>query len=161
MSRSELTTYVNDHLAGSVAALELLDYLIAHPLQPDDVGFFSRLRDEITSDQDVVRTLLRQLGSGESTVRKAAGWLAEKVAGLKFRWDDPGNHSLRRFEALEALALGILGKLSLWRVLAELAPGEPALQTLDLARLAQLAEQQHAGLEARRVAAAVVAFGPA
>lgn len=158
MHAGALTTYINDHLAGSVAAIELLDDLIAHPVEPEEPGFFIGLRDELTSEQDVLRELLRELGSGESAVRKAAGWLAQKVADLKLRWDDPGTGALRRFEALEGLALGVLGKLSLWRALKAVAPVEPALQRLDLADLARRAESQYASVEARRVAAAVTAF---
>jgi hypothetical protein len=158
MGAGALATYINDHLAGSVAALEMLDDLIAHPVAPDEPAFFIGLRDEITEEQDVLRAVLRELGASESTVRKAAGWLAEKVTGLKLRWDDSGNGALRRFEALEALALGIFGKLSLWRALAAVVPIEPALQGLDLPQLARQAESQHAGVEARRVAAALTAL---
>ncbi len=106
MSGTQLTTYLNDHLAGSVAALELLGDLVAHPAAPDDPQFFGALRREIAADQEVIRALLQELGSGESALRKAAGWLAEKVTSLKLRWDDPDNDGFRRFEALEALALG-------------------------------------------------------
>ncbi|MGH7517516.1 MAG: hypothetical protein ACREOC_08610 [Gemmatimonadales bacterium] len=158
MSATELATYLNDHLAGSVAALELLDHLIAHPEEPDDSAFFTRLRAEIMEDQEVLSGLLRELGSGESSVRKAAGWLAEKAAGLKLRWDDRGNAGFHRFEALEGLALGIQGKLSLWRALSSVAT-MPAVRTLDLRTLARKAEAQHAAVEARRVAAAARAFG--
>lgn len=158
MSATELATYLNDHLAGSVGALELLDDLIAHPAEPDDPAFFTGLRDEIAAEQDVLRALLRELGAGESSARKAAGWLAEKLAGLKLRWDDPDDVGFGRFEALEGLALGILGKLSLWRALAAVAATIPAVQRLDLRKLAREAETQHAAVEARRVAAARVAF---
>jgi hypothetical protein len=158
MRAGELATYINDHLAGSVAALELLDDLIAHPAAPDEPAFFIELRDQIVADQDVLRALLRELDSSESAVRKAAGWLVEKVTNLKLRWDDPGHGALRRFEALEGLALGILGKLSLWRALAAVASLEPALRRLDLAQLARQAESQHAAVEARRLAAAMAAF---
>src|SRR5688572_18828181 len=91
MHAEALATYINDHLAGSVAALELLDDLIARPVEPDEPEFFIRLRDGITEDQESLRGLLRDLGKGESAIRKAAGWLTEKVATLKLRWDDPGN----------------------------------------------------------------------
>jgi hypothetical protein len=158
MHAEQLGTYINDHLAGSVAALELLDDLIAHPVGPDEPEFFIRLRDELTEEQDTLRGLLRELGEGESTLRKAAGWLAEKVATLKLQWDDSGDGALRRFEALEALALGIFGKLSFWRALAAVASAEPAVLVLDLPRLARQAEAQHSAVEARRVAAAVMAF---
>ena len=46
MKAAELATYLNDHLAGSVAALDLLDHLASDAL-PDDADFFRKLRDEI------------------------------------------------------------------------------------------------------------------
>jgi hypothetical protein len=158
MHARELSTYINDHLAGSVAALELLDDLIARPAAPDEPAFFLQLRDEFEQEQDELRAVLRALGEDESSVRKAAGWLAEKATRLKLKWDDPGSGALRRFEALEGLAIGIFGKLSLWRVLAAVATTESALQFLDCSRLARQAESQHEEVEARRVAAAVDAF---
>jgi hypothetical protein len=49
--------------------------------------------------------------------------------------DDSGTGGLRVLEALETLALGIQGKLALWRSLATLGEAVPQLETLDLTRL--------------------------
>jgi hypothetical protein len=157
MKAAELATYLNDHLAGSVPALDLLDHLASDAL-PDDAAFFRKLRDEIAGEQTQLRGILREMGSGESGVRKAAGWLAEKVTRVKLRWDDPADDGLRRFEALEALALGITGKLSLWRALAAVASQTSILQQLDLERLQRQSENQYAEVERRRLAAAREAF---
>jgi hypothetical protein len=78
MSRRSLTTYLDDHLAGSVAALELLDHLLALHSGAEREPF-TELRTEIQEDQQVVRELLEQLGEKESSVRKAAAWLSEKL----------------------------------------------------------------------------------
>jgi hypothetical protein len=158
MKPAELATYLNDHLAGSVVALDLLDHLAGDDAQGDDRAFFSTLRDEIASDQTQLKGLLHELGSEESGVRKAAGWLAEKVTRLKLRWDDPGDDGLRRFESLEALGLGITGKLALWRALAAIAPEVPVLQRMDLALLQRRSEVQYAAVERLRLAAARAAF---
>jgi hypothetical protein len=45
-------------------------------------------------------------------------------------------------EGLETLALGIQGKLALWRSLAALGDAVPPLKTLDLARLQSRALEQ-------------------
>jgi hypothetical protein len=158
MSTTGLTTYVNDHLAASVAALEMLDRLIEHPVEPDDARFFTALRDELRREQDELRRTLERLDASESTVRQAAGWLAEKAGALKLRWDDPSAIGLRRFQSLETLAVGIFAKLSMWRAMAAVADGIPALQPLDLSGLARQAERQHAEVERRRVAAAAMVF---
>lgn len=158
MRAAELATYLNDHLAGSVGALDLLDHLARESDEEEEVSFFRALHEEIAAEQAQLRALLRELGGEESGVRKAAGWVAEKVTRLKLRWDDPGDDGLRRFEALEALALGITGKLSLWRALAAVGDGIPALKGLDLALLQRRSEDQYAAVERRRLAAAREAF---
>lgn len=160
MKGAELGTYLNDHLAGSVGALDLIDYLARGSDTTDEVSFFRRLHTEITAEQTQLRELLHDVGGDESGVRKAAGWVAEKVNRLKLRWDDPGDDGLRRFEALEALALGITGKLSLWKTLAAVADEMPALRHLDFAELQRRSEDQYAAVESRRLAAAREAFTP-
>jgi len=136
-----LGTYLNDHVAGSVLALELLDHLIDLP-EALDRKLLTQLRAEIQEDQDVLRQLLRSVGAKESTARKAAAWLTEKLGRAKLRIDESGSGELRMLEGLETLALGIQGKLALWRSLAALADAVPPLNTLDLARLQSRALEQ-------------------
>ena len=80
-----LTIYLNDHLAGSVAALELVDRLIetykGKPLEQ----FFKDLRSEIDADQGELQDLIEKLGEKESPVRKAGLWVAEKFSCAKIR----------------------------------------------------------------------------
>ena len=136
-----LGTYLNDHVAGSVLALELLDHLIDLPEAPDR-KLLTQLRIEIQEDQDVLRQLLRSVGAKESTARKAAAWLTEKLGRAKLRIDESGSGELRMLEGLETLALGIQGKLALWRSLATLKDAVPPLKTMDLARLESRALEQ-------------------
>jgi hypothetical protein len=136
-----LGTYLNDHVAGSVLALELLDHLIDLPEAPDR-GLLTQLRTEIQEDQEVLRQLLRSVGTEESTARKAAAWLTEKLGRVKLRLDESGSGELRMLEGLETLALGIQGKLALWRSLATLGDAVPPLRTLDLVRLQARALEQ-------------------
>jgi hypothetical protein len=136
-----LGTYLNDHVAGSVLALELLDHLIDLPEAPDR-KLLTQLRIEIQEDQDVLRQLIRSVGAKESTARKAAAWLTEKLGRAKLRIDESGSGELRMLEGLETLALGIQGKLALWRSLATLRDVVPPLKTLDLARLQSRALEQ-------------------
>jgi hypothetical protein len=118
VSREGLVTYLNDHLAGSVAGLELLDHLIR--LQPGTAGAraLAAVRTEVEEDQQTLRSLLREVGGKESRGRQAAAWLTEKLGQAKLRFDDAGGGELQMLEALETLALGIQGKSALWRALA-------------------------------------------
>lgn len=103
MPDEHLAKYLNDHLAGSVAALELLEHLEATYAKSELVNFFKQLRADITADRDELEDVMRRLDIGESSARKASAWLAEKMAELKLRLDDPKAGSLRLFESLEAL----------------------------------------------------------
>ena len=71
MVTNDLVSYLNDHLAGSVGALELLDRLVktyeGKPLE----RFFKDLRGDIQEDQKKLEELIHKLGEEESAVRKA------------------------------------------------------------------------------------------
>lgn len=160
MSTENLTSYLNNHLAGSVAALELLDHLMVSHGEPTMKGFLEDLRREVGEDQGVVQELLHRLGSRESGVRKAAAWATEKLARLRLLLAGPGSGGLGRLEGLEALALGIEGKRSLWLALAAAVETVPQIQALDLAGLERRAGEQHRRVETLRLEAAREAFAP-
>ncbi len=148
----ELTSYLNDHLAGSVGALELLDRLIeAHKDQP--MGkFLEGLRNEIHADQEELKGLLVKLGIEESAVRKAGAWIVEKLSRPKIDLDgDPGKVNAGLFLALEALVLGITGKRSLWRALHAASRSVPELARLDYSGLEKRAIEQCERVEAKRL----------
>jgi rubrerythrin len=158
MSSKILRTYLNDHLAGSVAALELLDHLAdLHP-DAEHKRLFTGLRAEVEEDQRVLQQLLEKVGGKESTVRKAAAWLTEKIGEAKLHLDDLGDGLLRVLEAIEALGLGIQGKLALWRALGAVADRVPQLQGVDFAGLEQRAIQQYQRVETQRLQTARVAL---
>jgi hypothetical protein len=158
MSRKALRTYLNDHLAGSVAALELLDHLAdLHP-DPDRKQFFIGLHAEVEEDQKVLERLLDQVGGEQSTVRKAAAWLTEKFGQAKLRLDDLEDGQLRVLEALETVGLGIQGKLTLWQALATVADRVPQLRGVDFTRLEQRAIQQHQRVDVQRLQSARAAL---
>jgi hypothetical protein len=153
VTNKALTTYLNDHLAGSVAALELLDHLI-QAREGVDPQLLTALQGEIREDQQVVERLLQDLGGKASTARKAAAWLAEKLGQAKLRIDEAGGGELRTLEALETLALGIQGKLSLWRSLESVRTSIPQVAALDLPRLQAQATNQFTRVERLRLQAA-------
>ena len=156
----ELTSYLNDHLAGSVGALELLDRLIeAHRDQPLK-KFFEGLRAEIADDQAQLKSLIGKLGSEESTVRKAGAWIVEKLSRPKIDLDDEAGEKggAGLFLALEALVLGITGKRSLWRALHAASRSVPELARLDYSGLEKRAIEQCERVEAKRLEIARFVF---
>jgi hypothetical protein len=154
----DLTEYLNDHLAGSVGALELLDRLIetyeGKPLE----RFFRDLRDDIQQDQEQLQELIAKLGIGESAVRKAGAWFLEKLSRPKIDLGDGGKVEIGLFLALEALVLGITGKRSLWRALQSGARTVPELARLDYSGLEKRAIEQCERVEARRLEIARTVF---
>jgi hypothetical protein len=157
MPSTALTTYLNDHLAGSVAALELLEHLLERePGSGRDE--LVQIRAEIEADQQILQRILSEMGGKESPIRKAAAWLTEKLGQVKLGLDDEGSGELRALEALEALGLGIQGKLMLWRALEAVRGSVPSLGGIDLQQLQQSAERQFRRVEELRLRAARVAL---
>jgi hypothetical protein len=158
LSRDNLTTYLNDHLAGSVVALELLDHMIR--LQRGTAGerALDEIRREVEEDQKTLQGLLRDKGGKESRVRQAAAWLTEKLGRAKLQLDDSGTGEFQMLEALETLALGIQGKAALWRALAAAAVHWPQGGPLDYSALEQRALKQLQRVEAMRLQSARAAL---
>ena len=150
-----LHTYLNDHLSGSVAAIELLDGVIEHHSEDRITKIFRDLRDEIQDDQETLRNLIRKLGAKESAMRKAGAWLAEKFSRVKI---GDADDSVELLQALEALALGITGKQLLWRSLGAIAPNFAALQGMDFGGLEKRAQDQFERVETLRLEMAREAF---
>ena len=154
----ELSDYLNDHLAGSVAALELLDRLVetysGRPLE----RFFRELRDDIRADQSQLEELIAKLGIKESAVSKAGAWIAEKFSRPKIDLEADSKADLGLFLALEALVLGITGKRSLWRALDAASRAVPELARLDYSGLEKRAIDQCERVEARRLEIARAVF---
>jgi hypothetical protein len=154
MVEQHVATYLNDHLAGSEGALHLLEHLErAHAGTPME-QFAAGLRADIAADRRELEALMARLRVAVSRPRKAAAWLAEKLAELKLRLDDPTGSSLRLLEVFEALSIGIEGKRLLWRSLGAAAQGAPELGGTDYQCLVQRAEEQRSRVEAVRLDAA-------
>jgi hypothetical protein len=151
---TSLGVYLNDHFAGAVAAIELLGLLESAQEPGPSRQTVISLREEITKDQAELRGLMTALGIALSSTRRVSAWLTEKLTEVKLRVDDPGNTGLRRFEILEALAVGVDGKRALWAALDACAAVTPALRQLDYTRLLARAEHQRRVIEALRLDAA-------
>jgi len=147
----DLSDYLNDHLAGSVAALELLGRLVETYAGKPLERFFRELRDDIRRDQEQLEELIAKLGLKESAVRKAGAWIAEKFSRPKIDLEADSKSELGLFLALEALVLGITGKRSLWRALDAVSRVVPALARLDYSGLEKRAIDQCERVEARRL----------
>ena len=146
-----LVSYLNDHLAGSVSAVELLDHLIAAHEGDALEKFFRDLRDDISADQEVLKKIVQRFKARENVVRKAGAWIAEKVARVKIKASGTKFGDLGLVEALEVLILGITGKQLLWRALNAAIGSSPLLRGIDLTRLEERAIEQIERVETHRL----------
>jgi hypothetical protein len=159
MANEHLATYLNDHLSGSIAAIELLEHLESAYAGKELERFFAELRKDIEADRRELERLMERLEIAHSLPRKAGAWIAGKFADLKMRLDDSARGPLRLLESLEAVELGISGKLALWRALVAAVEIAPALRgALDYQRLAERATEQIERVELYRLEAARAAF---
>jgi len=152
----DLDSYLNDHLAGSVSALELIAHWVkVHKGEPLG-SFFVETEREIKADQDTLRDVMRTLGVEESKMRQAGAWAAEKVgrARLMIAGDEQG--SLGLVLTLEGLIMGVTGKKLMWRALA--AAKLPELNCYDFEEPQRRAEQQIERIEAERIRAVSQVF---
>ena len=153
MSREALKAYLNDHLAGSVGAVEMVGRAIRENDGDLFAGRLSRILEEVRQDQAVLRDLIDRLGGTQDPLKKAGAWLAEKLGRVKLGGtDEPGE--LSRLEVLEALAMGIHGKRALWLALRVVADKYEVLRGFDLDLLERRAREQHDEVEEMRLEAA-------
>jgi hypothetical protein len=147
----QLVTYLNDHLAGSVSAIELLDYLVKSHGDEPLAKSLQQLRAEIIADQDVLKKIVQRFNANESAVRKAGAWIVEKIARIKLVAAGQKKWELGLVQALEVLVLGVTGKQLLWRALNASIGGSPLLRGVDLVRLEERAIEQIEWLETQRL----------
>jgi hypothetical protein len=159
MPADALKRYLQDHLAGSVAALQLMETLADHerglPLEQKLRG----LHYEVTEEQERLKAILARLEAEESPLKRATAWLTEKLHRGRLAFAERTDPALARLEGLESLALGLQGKLALYRALEDVAPNQPRLGGYPFAALQARTLIQHAMVEQERMAAARAAFG--
>jgi hypothetical protein len=160
MKNEHLATYLNDHLAGSAGALELLDRMIDHYEEQPIEQFCRQIRGEVSGDQAELRRMMKSIDVKESNLRKAGAWVAEKFSRVKLKLDGEATADLGLVQALESLVLGIKGKEGLWRALASVQADWPQWQHLDFQVLEKSAREQGARVDEKRVNAAREVFRP-
>src|ERR671930_2157738 len=102
---------------------------------------------------------METLDVGKDRLKVLAGWGAERAGRLKLNGRLLGYSPLSRLEEIEALALGVEGKLALWRALRRTHASDPRLADIDLDELIERARSQRRRLERQRVRAADEALG--
>lgn len=130
-----LGTYLNDHLAGSVAGAEkfarLAEALASTPIGPA----VARVAGEVAQERDELRALIETLElRPQNRLKQVTAWAGELLARLKTT-----RRSLRRRRTdalleVELLRSALVGKLGVWQVLEDLGDD----LGIDTARMAEL-----------------------
>jgi hypothetical protein len=159
MDEQRLGAYLSDHLAGSSAALRLIQRYVDR--EPDTAlgRLMGDLLEEIGSDRAELQRLMAAVGASSNPVKHAGAIGAELFSSLRSKVPLVGSGSaeVARLEELELLSMGIEGKRLLWAVLHACALAE--LEGFDLPALEGRARDQRERLEAFRLKAAAEAFG--
>jgi hypothetical protein len=158
MNEKYLRIYLQDHLAGSTAGLELARRTGGANRDTDYGPPLAKIADEIASDRRQLENIIRDLGFGADKLKNIGAWALEKLGRLKLNGELTGYSPLSRVVELEGLLTGIIGKRGLWVALLEVAPSEPRLDVPLLERLRDRADEQRATVEALREKAAREAF---
>lgn len=145
-----LATYLHDHLAGSHFAVKLLDSM-HEQYRDEELGEFAlTLCADVKQDQNVLQEIIDHVGKARLDLTEVAGWLAEKASQFKLQRDDSGG-GLGTFEALEALTLGICGKIALWQALPLIREFDARLPEYDFKGLMARGDEQYARTEEQRL----------
>lgn len=153
--------YLNDHLGGATAGLELFRRSAKAHRGSETGDTLERLTAEVTQDRDALLSMMRALGVPVRRYKVYAGWAGEKVGRLKLNGHLFDRSPLSSVLELEALCLGVEGKGAGWRTLRTLADRDRRLDAARLDGLIDQAMEQVAVLERLRVQAAGEVFGGA
>jgi hypothetical protein len=159
MAHKAMDVYLNDHLGGATLGANLADQIADHAEETPLADVMTRLHAEIEADRETLLDLMERMDMTRNPFKQATGWLAEAASRLKFSGASSGDSDHGIFMALESMALGVQGKLSLWHALHEVRTDHPPLAATDLDALIARAKEQYATLERERLSAARRALG--
>jgi hypothetical protein len=152
--RKFLGIYLNDHLAGSRAGLDLARGLASADGDAEVGSVLRELAAEIGRDRVALQRIMSSLAIRPQAYKVGAAWLAEKARRLKLNGTLGARSPLTSLIELEMLQLGVEGKAAGWRTLRSISDHEPRLNPGQLNELIARARHQASQLEDLRMRAA-------
>jgi hypothetical protein len=147
-----LGVYLNDHLAGATAGLQLARRAAASAEPGSEAATVrKRLASEIAADRSTLIKIMTTLGIKVRGYKMFAAWAGEKAGHLKFNGHLLTRSPLSDLEETEMLRLGVEGKAAGWRTLRAVAERDSRLDTGQLDELLARADGQSDELENLRV----------
>ena len=157
-----LTGYLNDHLAGAAAGIQLAERCRDRDPESELGHVLHALLIEIQHDREVLERVIRVLGGSPNMIKRATALGAERVSSLRMSLPmiGPGSRESARLEEIEVLSLGIEGKRLMWAALAQLSSTDERLSEFPFPDLKRRARSQRDRLERFRLRLATEALGP-
>jgi hypothetical protein len=154
-----LAIYLRDHhaagRAGTALARRTADHLDLPPARREAM---QAVAAELAEDLRTLEAIMDRLGTSPSPVKDALAEAGERLGRLKSNGAVLARSPLSNVIELEALVVGITGKLAMWTALQELCEHEPGLGADELARLTDRALRQREIVDDCRLEAARLAF---
>jgi hypothetical protein len=137
-----LGIYLNDHLAGATATVELMQRA-SGPHRGSPLGdALETLTAEAVADRAALLDIMRAVGAPARRYKMYTAWAAEKAGRLKLNGRLLTRSPLSTLVELEGIWLGIQGKAAGWRTLRTLAGHDSRLDASRLDELLARAERQ-------------------
>lgn len=153
-----LAIYLNDHLAGSTAGVEMARRARNSNRDDETLGApLTGLCAELEADRETLVALIEHLDIRRDPIKPIGAWAIEKLGRLKPNGQLTGYSPLSRLVELEMLLIGITGKMGMWRALAGTLGAK--VGEFDFERLIERAEGQRevvAGLHLEAASRALV-----
>ncbi len=153
-----LDVYLNDHLAASAAAVELVERIADNNPGTALAAHLDGLKADIEADRATLSAVMERCGVTPSKPKQVAGKVMETLSRFRLNERVTGSADVSRLMELETLSLGIEGKASLWRSLQQVEAGHPELGSFDLGALLSRAVSQRSALEPFKQEAAATAL---
>jgi hypothetical protein len=138
-----LRIYLEDHYAGATAGAARARRLADAEKDSADADALAGFADDAAADREQLATAMAALGIPTSRIKNELAAIGEKLGALKPNGYVLNRSPLSTIVEIEAMQMAVRGKRSLWESLQV----APAVAALDLAVLAQRADEQLAVLD--------------
>jgi hypothetical protein len=160
VDRKLLSIYLNDHLVGCTAGVELARRSAGSNRGTELGDFLEELAAELEDDRAALRAVMEQLDIGVDRLKQVAGWSGEKAGRLKLNGRWIGYSPLSRVAELEGLAMILRMNGALWRALESVLGTESQFSDDDFAARVAHAEALGERVEGHRIGAVRGALDP-
>ncbi|HEY9408611.1 MAG TPA: hypothetical protein VIP77_03430 [Jiangellaceae bacterium] len=153
-----LGVYLNDHLAGATAGLELARRMArTHRATPVGAAL-DALAHDLESEREALLEIMERLDVPVRHYKVYGAWVLERLGRVKLNGRLLSRSPLSSLLEFEVLRLGVEGKAALWRTIWHLTAHRDDSTTTRLAALITAAREQAELLEKLRMRAVDDAF---